>query len=57
MDQRFGFVRKWTVTDASRYDGRELAGVLDTENTAMGVWADTAYRSQKIENPRRPFFV
>jgi len=49
VDQRHGFIRKWTVTDAARYDGRELAGLLDTDNTAMGVWADTAYRWQKNE--------
>ena len=53
VDQRFGFVRKWSVTDASRYDGRELAGLLDTDNTAMSIWADTAYRSQKNEKAIR----
>jgi len=49
VDRRHGLIRKWSVTDAARYDGRELAGLLDRENTAMGVWADTAYRSQKNE--------
>ena len=47
VDRRHGLIRKWSVTDAARHDGRELAGLLDRENTAMGVWADTAYRSQK----------
>lgn len=48
-DQRHGFIRKWTVTDAARHDGRELAGLLDKTNTGSGVWADTAYRSKKNE--------
>ena len=49
IDRRHGLIRKWSVTDAARHDGRELAGLLDRDNTAMGVWADTAYRSQKNE--------
>jgi transposase, IS5 family len=49
IDQRHGLIRKWTVTDAARHDGRELAGLLDRTNTASGVWADTAYRSRKNE--------
>jgi IS5 family transposase len=48
-DRRHGFIRKWSVSDAARHDGRELAGLLDRTNTASGVWADTAYRSKKNE--------
>ena len=48
-DRRFRFIRTWTVTDAARYDGRELGGLLDKSNTASPVWADTAYRSRKNE--------
>lgn len=48
-DRRFRFIRTWTVTDAARYDGRELGGLLDKTNTASPVWADTAYRSKKNE--------
>jgi len=48
-DRRYRFIRKWTVTDAARYDGRELGGLLDRSNTASSVWADTAYRSAKNE--------
>jgi transposase, IS5 family len=33
----------------SAFDGARLADVLDKENTASDVWADTAYRSQKNE--------
>lgn len=48
-DRRHGFIRKWSVTDAARYDGRELGGLLDKANTGSEIWADTAYRSQKNE--------
>lgn len=48
-DRRHRLIRTWTVTDAARYDGRELPGLLDRSNTASAVWADTAYRSQKNE--------
>lgn len=48
-DHRHGFIRKWSVTDAARHDGRELAGLLDRANTGASVWADTAYRSGKNE--------
>ncbi len=48
-DRRHGFIRKWSVTDAARHDGRELAGLLDRTNTGSRVWADTAYRSRKNE--------
>lgn len=48
-DRRHRLIRTWTVTDAARYDGRELPGLLDRSNTASAVWADTAYRSRKNE--------
>jgi len=33
------------VTHAAAYDGGQLGAVLDTDNTASDVWADTAHRS------------
>lgn len=47
-DKRYGFIRKYEVTDASCYDGKILPSLLDKGNTARVVWGDTAYRS--IEN-------
>lgn len=47
-DKRYGFIRKYQVTDASCYDGKILPEILDKGNTARVVWGDTAYRS--IEN-------
>ncbi len=50
IDRGFGFIRKWSATDAAAYEGRQLReGLLDKTNTASGVWADTAYRSAANE--------
>ena len=46
----FGFIRKGKTTDGARYDGRMLRDVVTNDNTASDVWADTAYRSQKIKS-------
>jgi IS5 family transposase len=49
IDRRFGFIRGASVTSAADADGRQLKHVIDKQNTASDVWADTAYRSQKNE--------
>lgn len=49
MDRRFGLIRKWTVTEAAAYDGKQLCHLLDKDNLASPVWADTAYRSKRNE--------
>jgi transposase len=50
IDRGFGFIRKWSATDAAAYEGRRLReGLLDKTNTASAVWADTAYRSAANE--------
>lgn len=46
IDRGHGFIRRFTVTHAARHDGSQLGAVLDPNNTASGVWADTAYRSR-----------
>jgi transposase, IS5 family len=46
IDRTHGFIRRFTVTHAARHDGSQLAALLDPNNAASGVWADTAYRSQ-----------
>ena len=45
IDREFGFLRRYTVTHAAAHDGGQLGAVLDRDNTASDVWADTAYRS------------
>ena len=42
-------VRHYEVTDASVHDSQVLDDILDGDNTALGVWADSAYRSAEIE--------
>src|ERR1700730_2814298 len=50
LDRGFGFIRKWSATDAAAYEGRRLRdGLLDKTNTASSVWADTAYGSAANE--------
>jgi IS5 family transposase len=45
IDRTHGFIRRSTVTHAAAHDGGQLAALLDRDNLASGVWADTAYRS------------
>jgi transposase, IS5 family len=48
-DRRHRLIRRWLVTDAAAHAGARLADLLDPDNTASGVWADTAYRSKRNE--------
>jgi transposase, IS5 family len=50
IDRRHGVIRRRRVSDAAAHDGARLrAGLMDPSNTASGVWADTAYRSEANE--------
>ena len=49
IDRRHRLIRRWTATDAAAHDGARLAELIDGENTAAEVWADTSYRSIKNE--------
>jgi IS5 family transposase len=49
IDVGYGFIRSYSVTDASVHDSRVLGAVLDEDNSGKGVWADSAYRSENIE--------
>ena len=42
-------MRRYAVSPASVHDSRKLDDVLDPDNTAGGVWADSAYRSAETE--------
>jgi transposase, IS5 family len=50
IDRRHRLIRRWAVTDAARHDGALLPELIDRNNTAGDVWADTAYRSKANEN-------
>jgi IS5 family transposase len=47
IDRRHGLIRCWAVTDAAQHDSRSFPALLDPENTASRVWADTAYRTKR----------
>jgi transposase, IS5 family len=50
IDRRHGVIRCQMVTNAAAHDGARLReGLIDPENTASDVWADTAYRSKANE--------
>jgi IS5 family transposase len=46
IDRHFGLIRTFAVTHAAAHDGGQLGRLLDPDNLASGVWADTAYRSK-----------
>ena len=49
VDRRHKLVRRYQVTDAAVHDSRVVEDILDADNTASDVWADSAYRSAEIE--------
>ena len=49
IDRRHRLIRSWAATDAARHDGALLPALIDKDNTASDVWADTAYRSKANE--------
>lgn len=49
IDKAHKIIRKWAATDASPHDSQKLDDILDENNTAKDVWADSAYRSTEIE--------
>jgi transposase, IS5 family len=49
IDGDYGFIRRYSITDASVHDSQALGAVLDPDNEGNEIWADSAYRSQNIE--------
>lgn len=49
IDRAHGLIRTWDTSAANAHDGARLPGLVSKNNTASGVWADTAYRSKKNE--------
>ncbi|MDJ0390281.1 IS5 family transposase [Roseomonas sp. E05] len=49
IDRRHGLIRGWTASHAAAHDGARLAEVVDADNAAGDLWADTACRSAKNE--------
>lgn len=46
-DKRYGLIRRFDVSAANMYDGHIFEELLDPENTASPVFADTAYGPQE----------
>lgn len=49
-DVKHKLVRKWAVTPASVHDSQAFGQLLDKNNSGKAVWADSAYRSEEIED-------
>lgn len=49
IDRTHGLIRTWDASAANAHDGARLPVLISKDNTASGVWADTAYRSKKNE--------
>lgn len=49
VDRRHKLVRRYGVTDAAVHDSQVVEDILDADNTASDVWADSAYWSAEIE--------
>ena len=49
IDRKHKLIRRYHVTDASVHDSQVVDELLTDDNTASGVWADSAYRSKDIE--------
>lgn len=49
IDRKHKLIRRYHVTDASVHDSQVVEELLASDNTASGVWADSAYRSKAIE--------
>lgn len=49
VDAEYGLIRQYQVTNAAVHDSQVLGDVLDDDNEADRLWADSAYRSEAIE--------
>ena len=49
IDRRHKLIRRFRVTDAAVHDSQVVDDLLTSDNTASGVWADSAYRSKDTE--------
>jgi len=49
VDRMHKLIRRYHVSDAALHDSQAVDELLIRGNTASGVWADAAYRSEEIE--------
>jgi len=53
VDRKHKLIRRYHVSDAALHDSQAVDQLLMRGNTASGVWADAAYRSEGIETKLR----
>ncbi|MFQ5439628.1 MAG: IS5 family transposase [Paracoccaceae bacterium] len=53
VDRKHKLIRRYHVSDAALHDSQAMDKLLMRGNTASGVWADAAYRSEEIEKKLR----
>ena len=51
VDRRHKLVRRYHVSDAAEHDSQVLDDILDGDNTALGVWADSEGLRSRIPRP------
>jgi IS5 family transposase len=49
IDVKYGFIRRYAVSNAAVHDSQRLMQLLDIENESDEVWGDSAYRSEQEE--------
>jgi IS5 family transposase len=49
VDKTHKIIRAYTVSDAACHDSQQFEAVLDPDNSAADIWADSAYRSAECE--------
>ncbi|NJL23552.1 MAG: IS5 family transposase, partial [Leptolyngbyaceae cyanobacterium SM1_3_5] len=49
VDAEHGLIREYAITDAAVHDSQVLGQLLDEDNESDRLWADSAYRSEAIE--------
>ena len=50
VDRRYKLIRDYAESPASVHDSQKLDDLIDADNTASDVWADSAYRSARTED-------
>ena len=53
VDRKHKLVRRYHVSDAALHDSQAVDHLLMQSNTGSGVWADSAYRSEAMEEKLR----
>ena len=50
IDREYGFIRRYTITDAAVHDSKQFCALIDDDSLCDQIWADSAYRSEALES-------